>query len=108
MEAQHADAAELNQTGRFAGPRTDLRPIAPAGAGWDSHPMNKRVASALMWFIVGWYGWAFIAAATGLPPALGLVLGTILAAFVAGDPLHRVWTEQPSGDTAQTPGSLRT
>jgi hypothetical protein len=58
--------------------------------------MGKRTASALLWFIVGWYAWAFVAEATGLTPLLGPVLGTILAAFVAGDPVHLVWARQRS------------
>jgi hypothetical protein len=71
--------------------------------------MDKRVASALLWFIVGWYAWAFIADATGLTPLLGPVLGTILAAFVAGDPLHLIWTRRPSSPVVNNrPGSIQT
>jgi glycine/D-amino acid oxidase-like deaminating enzyme len=60
--------------------------------------MVKRIASALLWFLVGLYGWAFIAAAGGLPLLFGPVVGAILAAVVAGDPLPRIWTRQLSTD----------
>jgi len=60
--------------------------------------MVKRIASALLWFLVGLYAWAFIAAAGGLPFLFGPVVGTVLAAVVAGDPLHRIWTRQLSTD----------
>jgi hypothetical protein len=73
----------------------------------DAHAMGKRIASALLWFIVGWYAWAFIAEATGLTPLIGPVLGTILAAFVAGDPAHLVWSRQRnSNETASSVGSI--
>jgi hypothetical protein len=71
--------------------------------------MIKRMTSALLWFIVGCYGWAFIAAATGLTPHFGPVLGAILAAFVAGDPLHLTWTRRTSSDRVDSQlGSIQT
>lgn len=62
--------------------------------------MTKRAVSALLWFSAGWYAWAFVAAATGLTDLLGPVLGTIMAAFVAGDPVHMVWKRQRSSTEA--------
>jgi hypothetical protein len=58
--------------------------------------MTKRLAAALLWFITGWYAWALIAATLGLTPLFGPVVGTILAAFIAGDPMHRIWTRRVS------------
>ncbi len=62
----------------------------------DAAVMTKRMAAALLWFMTGWYAWALIAATFGLTPLFGPVLGTILAAFVAGDPMHRIWTPRAS------------
>jgi hypothetical protein len=61
--------------------------------------MKKRVAVALLWFYVTWYAWAMVASLTGLTELAGPVLGAALAALIAGDPMHRIWsrgTERPA------------
>ncbi len=58
--------------------------------------MTKRIAAALLWFFAGWYAWAFIASVGDLTPLWGPVLGATLAAFIAGDPMHRIWTPRVS------------
>lgn len=60
--------------------------------------MTKRIAAALLWFYVGWSSWAFIANAGDLTPFFGPVLGAALAAVLAGDPMHRIWTPRVSRD----------
>jgi hypothetical protein len=60
--------------------------------------MTKRIAAALLWFFAGWYGWAFIATVGDLTPLFGPVLGAVLAAVVAGDPMHWIWTPRVSYD----------
>ena len=54
--------------------------------------MKKRLVAALLWFYVTWYAWAFVASLTGVTDLAGPVLGAALAAFVAGDPMHRIWS----------------
>ena len=66
--------------------------------------MFKRAASALLWFLAGWYGWSFIASATDLAPVWGPILGTILAAVIAGDPMHRIWAPRGSAERVSRPG----
>ena len=51
----------------------------------------KRTAAGLLWFFAGWCIWAALSAACELTPLFGPVLGATLAAFVAGDPMHRIW-----------------
>jgi len=58
--------------------------------------MRKRIAAALLWFLTGWYAWALLAATLDLTPLFGPVLGTILAALIAGDPMHRIWAPRAS------------
>ena len=60
--------------------------------------MAKRIASALLWFMAGSYAWAFIAYAMDAPAIWAPVVGTILAATIAGDPLHRIWNAHASID----------
>jgi hypothetical protein len=60
--------------------------------------MTKRIAAALLWFLAGWYAWAFIASAAGLPALWGPVLGATLAVIFAGDPMQRIWTPRVSTD----------
>ena len=64
--------------------------------------MVKRIASALLWFMAGSYGWAVIAYAVNAPSVWAPVVGTILAVMIAGDPLHRIWRAttsiEPIGD----------
>jgi hypothetical protein len=54
--------------------------------------MNKRILAASLWLFAGWHAGAVLAAFVGLPEAAGVVPGIAIAAFVAGDPLHRIWT----------------
>ena len=56
--------------------------------------MKKRLAAALLWFYVTWYAWALVVSITGMPELVGPVLGAALAAFIAGDPMHRIWSRQ--------------
>jgi hypothetical protein len=58
--------------------------------------MTKRIAAALLWFFAGWYAWAFIATVGDLTPLFGPVLGAVLAAVFAGDPMHRIWMPRVS------------
>jgi hypothetical protein len=60
--------------------------------------MTKRLTAALLWFVTGWYAWALIAATFGLTPFFGPVIGATLAAFIAGDPMHRIWTPRASSE----------
>ena len=60
--------------------------------------MVKRIAAGLLWFLAGWYAWAFIASVGDLTPLWGPVLGATLAAMFAGDPMHRIWTPRVSTD----------
>ena len=60
--------------------------------------MTKRTASALLWFVAGWYAWATVATVGDLTPVFGPLLGAALAAVFAGDPMHKIWTPPISGD----------
>jgi hypothetical protein len=53
--------------------------------------MKKRVAAALLWFYTTWYAWAMVASVIGLSDLFGPVLGAVVAAVIAGDPMHRIW-----------------
>ena len=53
--------------------------------------MKKRIASAFMWFLAGWYLGVFLGS-VGIWTAPGPILGATLAIIVAGDPMHRIWT----------------
>jgi hypothetical protein len=53
--------------------------------------MVKRVVSSGLWFLAVAWGWNYIAVLAGLPSAVGLVLGSSMAAYVGLDPFHRVW-----------------
>jgi hypothetical protein len=64
--------------------------------------MTKRIAAALLWFFAGWSTWAFIANAGDLTPLFGPVLGAVLAAVFAGDPMHRIWTPRVSRDLVRS------
>jgi hypothetical protein len=60
----------------------------------DGLGMKKRVLAAVLWFYAAWYCWAIVANALGVTDLFGPVLGAALAAFFAGDPLHRIWPPQ--------------
>lgn len=53
--------------------------------------MKKRIAAAILWFYVGWFVGSLLAFALGLSLALGPILATAAAAFVAGDPGRLIW-----------------
>ena len=53
--------------------------------------MKKRVASTFLWFYVGWYCGAMLAAALGVSPILGPIIGISAGALIAIDPRHFVW-----------------
>ena len=54
--------------------------------------MKKRAFAAVLWFYVGWYGGAMLAAFLGVSPLLGPLIGTAAAALFVGDPGHMIWT----------------
>ncbi len=54
--------------------------------------MKKRVLASILWFVTGWYAWAFAASLLGLDPSLGVVIGGFLAALIGGDPAGVIWT----------------
>jgi hypothetical protein len=58
--------------------------------------MTKRIVAALLWSFAGWGTWAFIASVGDLTPLFGPVLGAVLAAVFAGDPMHRIWMPRVS------------
>ena len=54
--------------------------------------MKKRIVVAILWFYATWVAWAMVAQVMGFTDLIGPVLGTALAAFIAGDPMHRIWS----------------
>jgi Na+/H+ antiporter NhaC len=54
--------------------------------------MNKRILAASLWLFAGWYVGTAIAVFLGLPEVVGLLPGIAMAAFVAADPMRRLWT----------------
>ena len=55
--------------------------------------MKKRVFAAFMWFYVGWYAGAMLAAFIGVSPLLGPIIGTAAAALFVGDPRRIIWSD---------------
>jgi hypothetical protein len=70
--------------------------------------MSKRIAVAGLWLVSVLWAWNYVAAMTGLPAALGGVLGIAVALFVAADPLRlffarpRPVESRPAGSAAFT------
>ena len=58
--------------------------------------MKKRLLSGLLWFYVTWFAWAFVAAFSGITELAGPVLGAVVAMVIAGDPMGRIWPEEPA------------
>jgi hypothetical protein len=58
--------------------------------------MIKRMAAALLWFYIAWVGWNVVAYAAGLSIFLGPIVAATVAAFIAGDPMHRIWSARVS------------
>ena len=54
--------------------------------------MKKRAFAAVLWFYTGWYAGAVIAHLLGISVLLGPILGTAVAALIAGDPRGIIWT----------------
>jgi hypothetical protein len=53
--------------------------------------MLKRAVAAAFWFVPTWWAYAIIAQFLGLPAEGGVVLGALVAAFVAMDPTGVLW-----------------
>jgi hypothetical protein len=62
--------------------------------------MKKRALAALLWFYAAWYAGAMIAEFLGVSAVLGPLLGTAVAAIVAGDPRHLIWTRSSTSAPA--------
>jgi len=60
--------------------------------------MTKRIAAALLWFYSTWCAWTLIVVLTGWTPFIGPVIATAVSAFIAGDPMHRVWGPRVSNE----------
>jgi hypothetical protein len=58
--------------------------------------MNKRILAASLWLFAGWYVGAAVAMFVGLPEGAGLLPGVVMAAFIAADPLQRLWSSAGS------------
>ncbi len=67
-------------------------PLRGRGLGPTLRGMIKRIAAALLWFFATWYAWNIVAWAIGLPELAGPVIAAAVAAFVAVDPMHRIWS----------------
>lgn len=70
-----------------------------------SHPaaMKKRVAAAFLWFYTGWYAGALVAAAIGISPAFGPMLGVAAAVLIVGDPRRIIWAPRASATVEIAP-----
>jgi len=64
--------------------------------------MAKRILALFLWFYVGWYAGAIIASSLDLTAALGPILGTVAAALIAGDPMHRIWKPRASSERIES------
>ena len=58
--------------------------------------MKKRLLATVLWFYATWYGWSILADMVGMPAMLGPVIGLAVAAVIGLDPMHRIWTKQPT------------
>lgn len=65
--------------------------MAADGGQGDADAMSKRIASVFLWFYVTWVAWNVVAFMTGLSVMWGPVVAAAVSAFVAGDPMHRIW-----------------
>jgi hypothetical protein len=64
--------------------------------------MKKRVAAALLWFYATWYAWSMLASFVGAPDLFGPVVGAAVAALIAGDPMHRIWSRVEATPKTET------
>jgi hypothetical protein len=69
--------------------------------------MKKRVFAALLWFYSGWYAGAMLAEFVGVSPALGPIVGTVIAALIAGDPRGVIWSPRTPAVRARIQGVAR-
>ena len=53
--------------------------------------MVKRTACSVAWLIAIAWGFNLANLVLGLPPLIGVLLGTAVAAVVLIDPTHRIW-----------------
>jgi hypothetical protein len=53
--------------------------------------MLKRAVAAALWFVPTWWAYALVVHFLGLPAEGGVVLGALVAAFVAMDPTGVLW-----------------
>jgi hypothetical protein len=53
--------------------------------------MTKRALSSVIWFFAVWLGYEIAWSLIGVPRALGPVIATAIAAFVAVDPMTLFW-----------------
>jgi hypothetical protein len=62
--------------------------------------MKKRVFAGVLWLYATWYAWSVIATLIGVSTAPGPLFGLLAALLLAGDPLHRIWS-QPAARAAR-------
>ena len=65
--------------------------------------MTKRVVAAFLWFYIVWVAWNVVAYVTGLSILFGPVVAAAVAAFIACDPMHRIWTPRVSNAGTSEP-----
>ena len=66
--------------------------------------MKKRLLASALWFYAMWYGWSILADMTGMPGAVGPIIGMAVALFVWMDPMHRIWTKRTALETTTVLG----
>jgi hypothetical protein len=64
--------------------------------------MLKRCAAAAMWYVAALWGWNYVSLVSGLPSSIGLPIAFCLAAYVAVDPVGRLWSGQKASAAAST------
>jgi hypothetical protein len=91
-----------------------LRRMASCHPLADTSVMTKRIGSAALWFVaIGW-GFNYIAALTGMSPAIGMAIAAWVGAFVGLDPLHLFWAAPiraeagPARDAVPVSGAMQT
>jgi hypothetical protein len=67
-------------------------PLRRRGWGPTLRGMKKRITASVLWFLVTWYAWNVLAWMLGLPELAGPVIAAAVAAFIAGDPMHLIWS----------------
>jgi hypothetical protein len=64
--------------------------------------MTKRIAATVLWFIAATYAGSMTALLTGMSDLFGVVVGIIVATFVAWDPAHLIWTARTASASVET------